>query len=66
VNGETESITVGDLHAVGERHEVPGYKCVVREVMATVDRWPEFADQAELDAATREAVNADLMRFRPT
>ena len=65
VNGKTEDITLDDLYAVGDRHEVPGYKKIVREVTQAVDAWPEFAAQAELDATTVEAVAADISRFRP-
>jgi len=65
VNGKTESITLSDLHSVGERHDVPGYKNVVREVVAAVERWTEFAEHAELDPVTTDAVTADIERFRP-
>lgn len=65
VNGKVEEITLDDLYAVGERHEVPGYRRVVREVLEVVDEWPEFAARAELDAPTIEAVAADLHRLRP-
>jgi serine/threonine-protein kinase HipA len=65
VNGKTEEIALGDLYAVGDRHEVPGYKRIVREVMASVDAWPDFGAQAELGASTIDAVASDLRRFRP-
>jgi serine/threonine-protein kinase HipA len=65
VNGKTEAITRKDLYAVGERHEVPGYKNVVREVIAAVERWPEFAEASELDEVTTEAVMSDITKFRP-
>jgi serine/threonine-protein kinase HipA len=65
VNGKTEEITTKDLYAVGDRHEVPGYKRIVREVMEVVDGWSEFATRAELDATYIDAVAADLNRFRP-
>jgi serine/threonine-protein kinase HipA len=32
VNGKVSGITAADLHAVGERHDVPGYRRIVREV----------------------------------
>jgi serine/threonine-protein kinase HipA len=64
VNGKTELITLDDLHAVGDRQEVPGFKKIVREVIEVVDAWPEFAARAELDTMTVEAVAADISRFR--
>jgi serine/threonine-protein kinase HipA len=65
VNGKTEAIARNDLHAVGERHEVRGYKNVVGEVIDAVERWPEFAEESELDEVTTEAVMSHIERFRP-
>ena len=66
VNGRFEGITLADLHAVGERHNVPGYKQIVREVLAAVDRWPTFAATAEVPPEVSQRVGADLTAFRPT
>jgi serine/threonine-protein kinase HipA len=65
VNGKTEGIAIADLYAVGDRHDVPGYKAVVRDVLAAVAAWPDFAARAELDESTTKAIAADLARFRP-
>lgn len=65
VNGRVLHIGIADLHAVGERHEVPGYRHVVREVLAAVDRWPEFASAAELAADATDHIAAVLHDHRP-
>jgi len=65
VNAKTEAITLDDLYTVGERHEVPGYKAIVREVVEAVDDWAAFASRAEVDELTTDAVAADIGRFRP-
>jgi serine/threonine-protein kinase HipA len=65
VNGRLDAIELADLYAVGERNGVPGYRRLVREVGAAVDRWREFADEAGLDQAAAIAVAADIDRFRP-
>jgi serine/threonine-protein kinase HipA len=65
VNGKIEAITLEDLYAVGDRHEVPGFKQVVRDVIEAVERWTEFADDAGVDEATRRAIALDLERFSP-
>ena len=65
VNGKFEGISLDDLHVVGERNDVPGYRRVVREVRAVVDSWADFAGEAELDESTTTAVAADIERFRP-
>lgn len=65
VNGKTEDITLADLHAVGDRNDVPGYRRVVREVLAAVSRWPGHAQAAGLPADDVARIAADLDRFRP-
>lgn len=65
VNGKFDGIGLADLHAVGERNDVPGYKKVVREVRAAVDAWPEFAEAGEVPDGVREAIAADMATFRP-
>lgn len=66
VNGLFEDITLADLHAVGERNEVPAHRRVVREVRDAVDAWPTFAATAEVDEDAIATVAADIARFRPT
>jgi serine/threonine-protein kinase HipA len=66
VNGRFEAITIADLHAVGERHRVPGYRQIVREVGAAVAQWPSFAEAAEVPPDVTERILADLDAFRPT
>lgn len=65
VNGKFDGITLADLYAVGERHDVPAYKRVVREVRAAVDAWPGFAATADVPADAREVVRKDMETFRP-
>ena len=65
VNSKIEGITLKDLWIVGERQDVPGYRRVVREVLAEVQRWANYAQQAELGQGVIDAVAADLERFRP-
>jgi serine/threonine-protein kinase HipA len=65
VNGKFDGIALADLHAVGDRNDVPGYRNIVREVLATMDEWTTFAEAAELDEATTASVAADIRRFRP-
>ncbi len=60
VNGRLEGITVADLEAVGARHEVPGYRKVIREVAEAIAQWPRFASDADLDPATTQAIARDL------
>ncbi len=66
VNAKFEGITIEDLHAVGERNQVPAYRRVVREVRAAVDDWSGFAAAAEVPADTAALVAADIDQFRPT
>jgi serine/threonine-protein kinase HipA len=65
VNGRTTDIRIIDLYQVGERHEVPGYRRVVREVRDAVDAWHTFATGADVDIAYVEQIANDMDRFRP-
>ncbi len=65
VNGRFEGITLDDLYAVGERHEVPGYRRLVREVFDAVDRWHEFAALSEVPRDIAEKIATELDGFRP-
>lgn len=66
VNGKTEDITIADLHEVGDRNGVPGYRRIVREVSSAVREWRAFAASAGVDAHDVEAVGGDLEQLRPT
>ena len=66
VNGRFDDIRVADLHAVGERHDVPGYRQIVREVIAAVDEWPSCAAAAEVPEEIVASIATDMDRFRPT
>ncbi len=65
VNGRFDEITLADLHAVGDRHAVPGFRRCIREVRAAVDEWPSFAAAAEVPDDATTAIRADIERFRP-
>lgn len=65
INGKVEQITRADLHAVGDRHDVPGYRRIVREVVDVVAHWPQFAAEAGVPDAQRERIAADHERFAP-
>jgi hypothetical protein len=65
VNGKVSGITAAALHAVGERHDVPGYRRIVREVVAVVRHWPEFAAAAGVPDADTARITAVLDEVRP-
>lgn len=65
VNGKNDGITLEDLHAVGDRNDVPGYKRIVREVLAAVAAWADFAADAGVPERETRKIAADLDRFRP-
>jgi serine/threonine-protein kinase HipA len=65
INGRFEHITIDDLHAVGERNDVPAHRRIVREVLDSASAWADFAAAAELDEAVTSAISADLDAFRP-
>lgn len=64
VNGKFARITREDLYVVGEQFQVPGYRALVREVEAVVERWPEFAAEAQLPQARVKEVSEQLHEVR--
>jgi serine/threonine-protein kinase HipA len=65
VDGKFEGIELADLYAVGERHDVPGYRRIVREVRAGVAGWANFAEEAEVAGESIERIAADIERVAP-
>jgi len=65
VNGRTTDITIDDLHVVGDRHDVPGFRRLAREVRDAVDAWPTYARVAEVDDGTVATIADQIERFRP-
>lgn len=66
VNGRFEDVSIADLHAVGDRNDVPGYRQITRDVLAAVKEWPACARAAEVPADVEQRIQADLDAFRPT
>src|SRR6185437_8140682 len=64
VNAKFDAITLDDVYAVGDRHHVPAYRRIVRQVMAAVEAWSTFAGAADLDDDTTAGVATDLEHFR--
>lgn len=66
VNGKFEHITAADLQAVGERHDVPGHRHIVREVLEVTANWRTYATEAEVPDGVIGAIADDIALFRPT
>lgn len=65
VNGRTEGIAIADFDEVGDRFAVPGYRSIVREVLAAVARWEEFAEASGVSEPTAASIRADMSAFAP-
>ena len=65
VNGRSDTLSLADLVAVGERHKVPGVRTVVREVLRAVDHWEEFARTAGVPASDVARMRADMRDMEP-
>jgi serine/threonine-protein kinase HipA len=65
VNGRFSDITLDDLRALGDRHNVPGIEIALREVATAIETWPEVAVMSGVDEITTERVSSDLETFRP-
>jgi serine/threonine-protein kinase HipA len=65
VNGKRLGITTEDLVEFADRFGVPGYRNALAEVLAAVEQWPDFAEDAGVEGDRIERVAADLHDARP-
>jgi serine/threonine-protein kinase HipA len=65
VNGRFAAITMDDLRALGDLHDVPGIEATLRDVADAVRGWPEAATEAGLDDDTIERIGADIAAHWP-
>lgn len=65
VNGRFSGVTLDDLRALGDRHDVPGIENALRDVAAAIETWPEAAADSGVDQVTIEKVAHDFRTLRP-
>ncbi|HEY3943250.1 MAG TPA: type II toxin-antitoxin system HipA family toxin [Acidimicrobiales bacterium] len=65
VNGKFDHIDLDDIYQVGERNNVPGYRRVVREVRAAVERWADFAEESGVPGEDIKRIAAAHGQFAP-
>jgi serine/threonine-protein kinase HipA len=65
VNGKFEGIGRSDLLELADRFLVPSPPKVLHEVLEAVDRWPGFAEEAQVPGDDIERIGWDLANFRP-
>lgn len=63
VNGRFADITMDDLLAVADRHQVPGARAAIAAVRSAVDSWPDFAAQAGLTAEQEGSIAETFPRL---
>lgn len=64
VNSKRESINADDLYALADRFGVAGYRDILARVVAAVDRWSEFAEEAGVPGDYIAAVAEDIATVR--
>lgn len=62
VNGKRDHFTLADIAACAESADIPKQKVpkIIKEVNAAVGLWPNFAEEAKVDAATRDRISQSL------
>jgi serine/threonine-protein kinase HipA len=65
VNGRFADISLNDLRAMGDQHEVPGIEAALRDVRRAIDRWPDFASSAGVNDPTIAVVAHDIDEHQP-
>ncbi len=60
LNGKRDNFTSGDLLAVARRFAIADATAVIQQVAEAVARWPEFAEEAGVDADTTDKIGRCL------
>lgn len=66
INGVHVDVAAAELHSVGDRFQVPGYKQIINDVTDAVSHWATFADEAGLPDARRDEIAAALHALTTT
>lgn len=64
VNGKFVDITRKDIIDVADRFDIPAAAATIDEVEAVTQRFSEFAEQAEVPAASVDEITAGVVRIR--
>ena len=65
VNGQFSDISLDDLRALGDLHEVPGIESVLDHTLEVTTHWRDFAATAGVREASTERISQDMAIFRP-
>lgn len=60
VNGKRSGIDRADVDVVGDRFRVPDAARIVEQVVAAVDEWPRYADEAGVPNDVTDGVQTDI------
>ena len=63
VNGKFRDIRLQDFLVVADRFLVPRHRELIREVVAAIERWPEFAAAAGLPRGLARSIRSDFPAF---
>lgn len=66
VNGKVDNITIEDLYAVGDRHDVPAYRRIVAEIADVVREWPRHGTEAGVSGTQIARISEHHEKFRPS
>jgi serine/threonine-protein kinase HipA len=66
VNGKFDGISRDDLFALADRFAVPSVRAAFADVLAAVERWPEFAADAAVDTRAVDMIGDAHRTYRPS
>ncbi len=64
INKKTATITRDDLHYVGDKYGIPGYRDIIKTVTAAVADWETYAQQAGVPESVTKRIRDDLNTVR--
>jgi len=63
VNGKRENITSDDFLVVGKQMNIKKTKQIISRITETVMNWNNYADEVNVDAKLRDAINKTLLQL---
>ncbi|MFV7235356.1 type II toxin-antitoxin system HipA family toxin [Flavobacterium sp. ZB4R12] len=63
INGKRDNILKEDLLEIARSMNIKKAEAIIMQINETVNRWPEFAEQAKVELKLKEAIGQTLLRY---
>jgi len=64
INGKRKAISIDDLLALAKLNNIKKAETIIRQIGTTVKKWPEYADETQVDPTKRDAIQNTLIPIK--